>query len=118
MDSPDYVKRTEANVVDSDATAVFTYGKPTGASLATIKLAKKHGKPCLHVDMNVIKRLYISGYFLLFIDRTPELPADFVLNVAGSRESKAPGIGQALMLLMTETITELNGLDLPPPDGG
>ena len=102
----------------SDATAVFTYGKPTGGSLATIKLAKKHGKPCLHVDMNVIRRLHISGYFFMFIDRTPELPTDFVLNVAGSRESKAPGIGQAVMLLVAEAITELNGLDLPPPDGG
>ena len=108
MDSPDYIKRTEANVVDSDATAVFTYGEPTGGSLATIRLAEKYRRPCLHVDMNEIPIIAIEGYFLLFLDRTPELPMNFVLNVAGSRESKAPGISQAVMTLMVKVICELN----------
>ena len=33
------LKRTEANVVDSDATLVFTYGKATGGSKKTIQFA-------------------------------------------------------------------------------
>lgn len=32
MSSADYLKRTEQNVVDSDATVIFTYGQPTGGS--------------------------------------------------------------------------------------
>jgi hypothetical protein len=31
MASPDYLPRTKANVFDSDATVIFTYGPPTGA---------------------------------------------------------------------------------------
>ena len=50
--SADYSKRTEANVVDSDATVVFCYGKPTGGSALTVKLAEKHSRPCLAVDLS------------------------------------------------------------------
>ena len=42
----------------------------------------------------------------MFVDSRPGLPADFVLNVAESRESKAPGIGQGVMALVVEVISE------------
>lgn len=86
--SASYLQRTEWNVRDSDGTVVFTFAKePTGGSLKTIKFAKKHGKPCLHIGRH-------GGTY------TPELALQqFVdehcikqLNVAGSRESKDPGI--------------------------
>jgi len=86
--SESYLQRTEWNVRDSDGTVVFTYAKePTGGSLKTIQFAKKHGKPCLYIGRAG------STY-------TPELALqEFVkqhgikhLNVAGSRESKDPGI--------------------------
>jgi hypothetical protein len=32
-----------------------------------------------------------------------------ILNVAGSRESKAPGIQQAVMVRMADVISEVNG---------
>jgi hypothetical protein len=50
--SADYLARTEANVVDSDATLVFCHGAPTGGSRKTIDFAKKHCRPCLAVDLN------------------------------------------------------------------
>ncbi len=38
--SSDYKVRTEKNVADSDATVIFTYGKPTGGSKPTANFAK------------------------------------------------------------------------------
>ncbi|MDX9859226.1 MAG: putative molybdenum carrier protein [candidate division Zixibacteria bacterium] len=49
--SADYRIRTERNVVESDATIVFTYGQPTGGSEMTIALAEKHGKHWIHINL-------------------------------------------------------------------
>ncbi len=85
-DSSDYAVRTERNVLDSDATWVLCRGEPRGGSLLTIRLAQRHRRPHLLVDL----------------DRPPRLEdlADWlgahevdVLNVAGPRESQSPGIG-------------------------
>ena len=84
-----YPPRTEKNVVDSDGTVIFTYGKPDGGSLLTIDFAKKHGKPCLAVDATR-PHDEIVARVVRWIRR--RLPDGAVLNVAGSRRSKAPGI--------------------------
>ena len=47
--SKEYLHRTEQNVVESDATLIFTIGKLTGGSLKTLEFAKKHKKPVLHI---------------------------------------------------------------------
>lgn len=91
--SDSYLQRTEWNVRDSDGTVVCTLAEEaTGGSLRTIGFAKKHKKPCLHLSREV----GLFGYR----DRS-ELLQQFVkehyirrLNVAGSRESKEPGIHQ------------------------
>lgn len=81
-----YVQRTKWNVRDSDGTVVFTLGRSlSGGSLLTLEHARRIGRPFLHLHGD-----------------TPELTStlrDFVarhairrLNVAGSRESKEPGI--------------------------
>jgi len=84
-----YLIRTEWNVRDSDGTVVLTLGRETtGGSLRTINFARKHKKPCLHLSSHG------SGY------ANPALPLiQFVgehgiqrLNIAGTRESKEPGI--------------------------
>lgn len=84
-----YPPRTEANVRDSDGTVIFTYGKPDGGSLLTVEFAKKHGKPCLAVDATR-PHDEIVARAVRWIRR--RLPDGAVLNVAGSRRSKAPGI--------------------------
>ena len=91
-----YLQRTEWNARDSDGTVVFTLAaEVTGGSLRTIEFAKKHGKPCLHLSRD-------PGSFG-YRDRS-ELIQEFVrehdirkLNVAGSRESKEPGIHKWVM---------------------
>ena len=81
-----YPKRTEANVVDSDGTVVFSFGKLTGGSLLTRQLCKKHGRPFLYVDLGKE-----TDPVLILSDWITEWDIE-VLNVAGSRESKHPGI--------------------------
>lgn len=86
-----YAGRTEANARDSDATVVFTRGKPAGGSAATVKFAAKHGKPCLHVDLDSTVGEEAAKEIVAFVNEN--LGDDnCILNIAGSRESCAPGI--------------------------
>ncbi len=57
MDTCDYLSRTEANVVDSDATLVFTEKMATGGSLRTIEFSLKHGKPWHHISLGLWGRI-------------------------------------------------------------
>lgn len=88
-----YPPRTEANVMASDGTVVFTYGKPDGGSLLTMDFAHRHHKPCLHVDLN---RPIEKGVARLLRWLKRSCPDGCILNVAGSRRSKAPGIHRAV----------------------
>ena len=58
MPTTSYPKRTEKNVLDSDGTLIVSHGKLTGGSALTLKMAKKHGRPYLHVDF-----LKTAGFF-------------------------------------------------------
>ena len=46
----DYPLRTEQNVLDSDATLILCRGQPGGGTELTLRLADRHGRPCLVVD--------------------------------------------------------------------
>lgn len=96
--SNSYLKRTEDNVINSHATLLLTYGKPHGGSKRTIDFAKKHSRPYLHVDLSgddssIVHEIHdwlIGGG--LIADDGSSVPSQPILNVAGSRESKQPGI--------------------------
>jgi hypothetical protein len=94
--SASYLQRTEWNVRDSDGTVVFTFASAaTGGSLKTIGFAKKHRKPCLHLSkdgdgQDAALRKFVVEHGI----RT--------LNVAGSRESKEPGIHDWVMGVLEE----------------
>jgi hypothetical protein len=80
-----YPFRTEKNILDSDGTLILTWGQPKGGTALTIKLAKVHHKPFLIIDLSTVKdiqpvRDWANTYRLK------------ILNVAGPRESEAPGI--------------------------
>jgi hypothetical protein len=104
--SADYLARTKANVVDSDATVIFTYGELEGGSLKTAQFAQKHNKPFLHVNLAKLSRPESIQAVVKWLQET--CPDNCALNVAGSRESKAPGIQQAVMELMAEIISKAN----------
>lgn len=81
----EYAQRTAWNVRDADATLVLVEGSPSGGTAQTIAYAAELAKPCLVVDLQE--------------DPHPETVQEWlqqhavrVLNVAGPRESRCPGI--------------------------
>jgi hypothetical protein len=87
--SVDYLKRTEWNIRDSEATVIFTMrSELTGGSKRTAGFALKHRKPCLHLHSSeTISRC--AGRLSEFL-RANNIR---ILNVAGSRRSKEPEVG-------------------------
>jgi len=91
-----YPKRTEQNVIDSDGTVIFSYGKLSTGSALTARLCKQHTKPCLYIDLNLN-----TDHVKLLQDWLTEWDIK-VLNVAGSRESKHPGIYDQVKAIMRD----------------
>ena len=119
MASPEYLPRTKANVFDSDATVIFTYGPPRGGSLKTITYAHHLEKPYHDVDLRQTTPKQAIKEIMLWLAGDKELndydeyevcppPLECVLNVAGSRESQAPGIQEAVFELMVEVLLKVN----------
>ncbi len=100
-----YPRRTEKNILSADGTVVFTKGRPDGGSALTLKLARQHGRPVLHV--NLIRHDRQSAASLIF-DWLTENKIK-VLNVAGCRESKAPGIYKAVYGIVRLVIEAVKG---------
>lgn len=86
----DYPERTGRNVVSSDATVVFTFGAARGGSELTLRLAREHRRPHLHVDLGKLGDEGASARLREWL----RAASVRVLNVAGSRESEAAGIGE------------------------
>lgn len=88
-ESEAYAERTRLNVRDSDATLVLTRGAPEGGTAKTIGIAENMARPLLVVDLGDAPAPAMGRAWLA--ERAPG-----ILNVAGPRESTAPGIhGQA-----------------------
>ncbi|MBN1847506.1 MAG: putative molybdenum carrier protein [Deltaproteobacteria bacterium] len=88
IQSIDYAQRTELNVVDSDATLLFSHGVLKGGSALTKAMARKHRKPCLHIDLDEMSQNRVVEIIKLWL----ELREVNILNVAGPRESEDPRI--------------------------
>ena len=99
-DSADYDERTEKNVLDSDATLIVAQTrKLSGGTAFTKTCAEGHARPLLVVCPRdgVSKSVATLSKFLKRNDvRT--------LNVAGPRESQAPGIRKFVMELLEVTL--------------
>ena len=83
--SEQYRQRTEWNVRDSDGTLVLTRGAPAEGTAYTIEAARKLGKPCLVLELS-------GAPSQSAVQAWAEEHKVRVLNVAGPRESKCPGI--------------------------
>jgi len=88
MPTRGYPKRTEQNVLDSDGTVIFQQGRLSGGSDLTRKLAIKHGKPWLHLDM---KKLSIDEAGKEIIGWVKKNQIE-TLNVAGKSATSDPEI--------------------------
>jgi hypothetical protein len=97
----DYDTRTRRNVEDSDGTLILNLGTLDGGTALTVKLARQMGKPCLMVALeNGIE----PTAFQEWLDAHPIA----VLNVAGPRESKRPGVYAAACRLL-DTLLQNSG---------
>ncbi len=97
--SADYLVRTERNVRDSDATVIFTVAaKLSGGSKKTMDYAKKHGKPVLHLPRDVVADYAAVLVKFLSVHNVK------VLNVAGSRGGKEPGLEQYVREVLAEAL--------------
>ena len=103
MPTGSYTRRTEQNVIDSDGTAILSYGSLSGGSLKTYNYAKKHNKPCLHLDMT---RLPVDEAVKEMLQWIEEHNIQ-VLNVAGPRGSKDPEIYNVVKEVLTKALKEI-----------
>ena len=97
MPTDSYHERTEQNVIDSDGTVIISHGKLTGGSAYTVKMAKKHDRPHLHIDRKQYEMLPASLEILSWLDENNIK----VLNVAGPRASKDPKIYESVKEVLT-----------------
>jgi hypothetical protein len=99
-DSADYDERTEKNVLDSDATLIVAREKElSGGTAFTKTCADQHERPLLVVceGDDVSKSAAALSKFL-------KRNKVRTLNVAGPRESQAPGIGKFVGELLGATL--------------
>jgi Circularly permutated YpsA SLOG family len=96
--STEYAIRTERNVWDSDGTVIFTVGRElAGGSKDTAAIATRLKKPWMHlskseaIDPPQELRLFIQTHGIK------------VLNVAGTRASKEPRVGD----FVTDTLRKV-----------
>jgi hypothetical protein len=98
IETPDknYLQRTEWNVRDSDTTLIFTLtDKLDGGSMKTAELADKLGKPWRHIHPRVHPK-----YIASFLAKHNAM----IVNVAGKRESAAPGIAKWVAEMLDKAI--------------
>ena len=117
-DTADYPTRTILNIECSNATAVFTYEDPaTGGTKLTLRKAQEAKKPVIHIVLQpkdtLEGNLLIAKRLRAWIDEVEPR----VLNVAGSRESKAPGlqtqVAEVMLLTLQTPDTCLCGRKIP-----
>jgi hypothetical protein len=94
-----YDQRTKWNVRDADGTLVLTKGPPTEGTAFTIQMAIRLMKPCLVLDLaDQPDPQQIPAW----IDRH----GIRVLNVAGPRESRLPGIYEETRCFLRPVLTK------------
>ena len=106
--SEKYPQRTTWNVRDADATLIITMGLLDGGSELTAKMAEKLAKPCVIVSLRGYPELGpIRELFQL-------RPGGIVLNIAGPRESRSPGIyGRSFAFLAALFRSTQSGFSAP-----
>jgi hypothetical protein len=95
--SPAYPERTAWNVRDSDGTLILTRGAPRGGTALTISLGRRAARPVLVVDLD-------AGADVVRVRGWLDENEIRVLNVAGPRESEAPGIHDRALAFLRELL--------------
>jgi len=98
--SSGYTQRTELNVSASSATIIFIMGGMGPGSFQTYRFAQSIGRPCYCVDVQGRTDDEVAKLLLEWLATHYEPTDPMVINVAGSRESSQPGIGDRVRGIM------------------
>lgn len=99
--SSDYAQRTDWNIRDTDATAIFSLSSMlSGGTLLTQQLAIQTRKPWIHIYAGMGIQT-AAAHLYDFVNQTPIK----TLNLAGPRQSEEPAIGEFLTQVMTTAFT-------------
>jgi hypothetical protein len=102
-ESPDYAVRTENNVRDSDATLILYRDELAGGSKLTSRLAEKHRRPWLAVDLALHPPVETAKDWLSAHNVQ-------VLNIAGPRASSDPNISALAESFLLRLLDPVAGL--------
>jgi Circularly permutated YpsA SLOG family len=98
-ESPKYPVRTEQNVIDSDGTLLLFDGEIQGGTSLTLRLAQQQQKPLLAIDLTApLDYASVRSWIAR--------EAIDVLNIAGPRESSAPGIADVARSFVVQLLAE------------
>ena len=100
-DSADYAVRTVWNVRDTDGTLILNMGQLEGGTALTLKSARNRRKPWLVIDLN-------QEFVLQLITDWISAHQIEILNIAGPRESKLPGIYKHAFDLLNPLFKQIN----------
>jgi hypothetical protein len=95
----EYPQRTAWNVRDSDGTAILHCGRVDRGTALTERRARHEGRPVLLLDVRSARPQELAAWI--------EKEGIARLNVAGPRESRAPGLQVAVTDFLRETLALL-----------
>ncbi|WP_456448077.1 putative molybdenum carrier protein [Thiolapillus sp.] len=99
--SRDYKVRTRLNVRDSDGTLILNCGDLSGGTAYTQAVAERLGRPCLVINLDD------DAPDIRKAQAWVETEAVRVLNVAGPRENKCPGIQRMARAFVLDLLTPI-----------
>jgi hypothetical protein len=100
MATSDHYKPVEQNIIGSDGILIISHGKLKNGSALTLKLAKKHHRPWLHIDLNEINAFEAAKTVNSWIVQYKIK----ILNVAGPQVSEDPNIYKATKKILRAVI--------------
>ena len=110
--SDKYPPRTAANIHDSDGTIIFFKSPNMGRGCSlTYKLCHSMHKPCLTIDINeatLMRSGKIHPTMVGMITNWIDCIKPKVLNIAGGRESKSPGMHKIVKAILQEVYDSWN----------
>ncbi len=105
--SAGYRQRTRLNVRDSDATLIFNTGELEGGTLQTVRFAESMGKPHRVFQLDTRNLYEVVDHMAEWL----KAGKFAILNVAGPREEKRPGIYALVMAALNCANACWNGRD-------
>ena len=105
LKSDDYAVRTRRNVRDADATLNLCPGPPEGGTALTERIARRLERPVLVVDIG--RQTGLAAITRIHAWLKARKPA--ILNIAGPRESRYPGLYVRVRAILEELFRNYTG---------